>query len=89
MIAVDTNVLLRHLYQHDDARQSQLANGIVADATAAGSSIFVSSIVLVETVWVLRQGYRIDRAGLLRVLDALSDESNVVSGARTPRPRQH
>jgi predicted nucleic-acid-binding protein len=74
MIAIDSNVLLRHLYQRDDPAQSRIANRVIGDASAAGEPIFVTVIALVETLWVLRQGYGLERARLLEVLDALSAE---------------
>ncbi len=56
VIALDTNVLLRVLVD-DDARQSARARALIDRALADGASLFISTIVLCETVWVLRSGY--------------------------------
>ncbi len=52
-IALDTNVLVRYL-TWDDEVQAQLA----AEAIETARTIIVSTIVLCETVWVLKQSYR-------------------------------
>jgi predicted nucleic-acid-binding protein len=71
MIALDTNVLVRHLYHHDDAEQTAIANRIVNDAIADGENLFVSAVVLAETSLVLSSVYHLSRRNLLRVLEAL------------------
>lgn len=53
-IALDTNVLVRYL-TWDDAAQAKLAAAAIESAT----TIFVSTIVLCETVWVLDRSYRL------------------------------
>ncbi len=55
MIALDTNVLVRHLYQRDDPGQSRAASRVVAGAIAAGETVFISAVVLAETALVLRR----------------------------------
>jgi len=52
-IALDTNVLVRYLTWDDEA-QAILA----AEAIELAKTIIVSTIVLCETVWVLKQSYR-------------------------------
>ena len=71
MIALDSNVLLRHLYEQDDLTQTRAANRLIGEALASGLPIFVSAVVLVETVWVLRRAYSMTRAGVISVLEAL------------------
>jgi predicted nucleic-acid-binding protein len=51
MIALDTNVLVRHLYYHDDPEQTAIANRTVNDAIADGKKVFVSAVVLAETAF--------------------------------------
>ena len=60
MIGVDTNVLIR-LLAPDDARKNEAARAFFA-ARTPDSPAYVSSIVLAETVWLLRRrlGYRRD-----------------------------
>ncbi len=70
MIALDTNVLVRYLVR-DDAAQTALAAALIDRVIAADESLFVSDIVVCETVWVLRASYRVaqtDVAALLRQL---------------------
>lgn len=54
MIGLDTNVLVRHLTQ-DDASQAAMVARVIDKATAG--SLFISTIVLCEVVWVLRDIY--------------------------------
>jgi predicted nucleic-acid-binding protein len=62
---------VRHLYHHDDAEQTAIANRIVNDAIADGENLFVSAVVLAETSLVLSSVYHLSRRNLLRVLEAL------------------
>ncbi len=64
--AVDTNILVR-LLEQDDPAQS-----VAADAyQKAGGPLWVSHIVLVETVWVLLSAFSRSKKEVLGVLDAL------------------
>ena len=67
MIALDTNVLVRFLVE-DDARQTALAAALIERAIMADESLFVSDIVICETVWVLAVSYRFTRAEIAAVL---------------------
>jgi predicted nucleic-acid-binding protein len=55
MIGIDTNILVRYLVQ-DDEEQSELVNALFARARP-NNRLFVSSFVLVETIWVLSSVY--------------------------------
>jgi predicted nucleic-acid-binding protein len=55
MIGIDTNILVRYLVQ-DDKEQSALVNALFAQARP-NNRLFVSSFVLVETIWVLSSVY--------------------------------
>jgi predicted nucleic-acid-binding protein len=63
MIGIDTNVLVR-LIVNDDERQSQAAEDFIRGSASSGHRCYVSSIVLVETVWVLETAYGYRRAQL-------------------------
>ncbi len=67
MIALDTNVLVRYLVE-DDARQGALAATLINRVIASDASLFVSDIVVCETVWVLSISYRIDRTAIATML---------------------
>lgn len=64
MRAVDTNVLVR-LVVRDDARQLAVAQAFVA------GGVWVSHLVLAETVWVLQANYDFDAAALIDALEML------------------
>jgi predicted nucleic-acid-binding protein len=58
VIAVDTNVVVRFLTRDDPAQAAQ------ARALIATGSAFVLRTVILETAWVLRTRYRLDRAAI-------------------------
>jgi len=64
VIALDTNVLVRHLYQRDDPGQSRAASRVVAGAIAAGETVFISAVVL-------RRVYRLPKGHLAQVVETL------------------
>jgi predicted nucleic-acid-binding protein len=64
MRAVDTNVFVRLLVA-DDASQTARAEAFLA----AGSPVWISTVVLVETAWVLAAEYGWKKPHLLAMLD--------------------
>lgn len=72
MIGLDTNVLVRYLTQ-DDVSQSRRANRLISEALDRGESLHLSTIVLCETVWVLRWAYHAGKPELLRTLARILD----------------
>lgn len=68
MVAFDTNVVVR-LLMGDDPAQTRRADAALR--AHAPSGIFISLLVLVETVWVVTQVYRLDREEMLQRLTAL------------------
>lgn len=69
MLGIDTNVLVRLLIL-DDKVQSRRAAQLVQHARERGQVIWVSLLVLIETEWVLRSRYGLDKDA---ILDALVD----------------
>lgn len=67
MIALDTNVLVRFLVE-DDPAQSARAARLIDRAVARNEALFVSDLVLCETVWVLLSAYRVPRAEVAALL---------------------
>ena len=57
MIALDTNVLVRFLVA-DDEEQNQRATELIEAAIQKEDALYISDIVLVETVWVLSRSYQ-------------------------------
>ncbi len=69
-IALDTNVLVRFLVA-DDVAQSRDAAALIERTIDAGETLFISDIVVCETVWVLAAAYKVPRdeiGGVLREL---------------------
>lgn len=69
MTGLDTNVLVRHLMQ-DDPVQSALASRLV-EAFTSRQPGWVSTVVLVETLWVLDRSYGLTREQLAQAVRAL------------------
>ena len=65
MIALDTNVVVRFLV-NDEASQARRARALIK-----ANTVFVPMTVLLETEWVLRGGYGLPRAEVVRLLRAL------------------
>jgi len=84
MIGLDTNVLVRYLTQ-DDPAQAELANKIIDEQLTSRNPGFISSIVLVEVVWVLEVCYEQTKiaieeivSGLLTTRQLMIDEADLV-----------
>ncbi|MGH7717247.1 MAG: PIN domain-containing protein [Gemmatimonadaceae bacterium] len=67
MIALDTNVLVRFLVEDDEA-QTAAAAALVDRAIASDDALFISDVVLCETVWVLAGSYRVARSQIATTL---------------------
>lgn len=70
--AVDTNVLVR-LLEQDDPAQAATAEAFLK----AGGPLWVSHLILAETVWVLGDVYQRTKREILHALDALLDNQAV------------
>ena len=83
MIALDTNVVVRFLIE-DDATQSERAASVVRHAPPRG--LYLSDVVLCETVWVLTSAYKVPRADvgstLRRMLEARQFSFDETEGLR-------
>ena len=77
MIALDTNVLIRFLVE-DDVAQSRRATALIEGAVAREEQLFVSDIVMCETVWVLSSAYRFSRTEIVDALSQLLRARSVV-----------
>jgi predicted nucleic-acid-binding protein len=71
MIAVDTNVLVR-LLTNDDPAQAKRAARLLSE-----NEILIPKTVMLETEWVLRHAYGIDKKGILGAFQRLMGLSNV------------
>jgi predicted nucleic-acid-binding protein len=68
--AFDTNVLVRYLVR-DDPDQAAIVDRVVSEVVASREMVFLDTVVLCETVWVLESGYRYGRSTIADVLDKL------------------
>jgi predicted nucleic-acid-binding protein len=71
VIAADTNVIVR-LLTGDEPRQTDRARRLFETET-----VFLPKTVLLETEWVLRRLYRLQRDAIMRGLEALISLPNV------------
>jgi predicted nucleic-acid-binding protein len=71
-ITADTNVLVRAM-TGDDARQSRIAQGELANA----EMVSLALPALCELVWVLSRGYRIPSPDIAAAIRHLIDAANV------------
>lgn len=69
MIGLDTNVLVRYIVQ-DEPSQAAAATELIEQSLSDAHPGFVSQLVLVELVWVLR-GYGYSRSVIADVLTRL------------------
>ncbi len=70
MIGLDTNVLVRYLTQ-DDPGQAAITNRLVEERLTSRNPGFVTSIVLVEVIWVLETCYQQPKNAIQNVVNAL------------------
>jgi predicted nucleic-acid-binding protein len=71
MVAVDTNVVVRLLTDDDLAQTAR------AKALFVSEEIFISKTVVLESEWVLRKLYQIERVAVLKALSGLTALPNV------------
>jgi predicted nucleic-acid-binding protein len=84
MIGLDTNVLVRFLVE-DDAVQAARATALIEQAISESATLFISDVVLCETVWVLTSRYGFSRAEVATVLRRVLDADHLSFSA----PGQH
>lgn len=72
MIGLDTNVLIRLLVD-DDPAQTARARELLNQAHALREMLYLDTVVLVETAWVLRRAYRATRADIASAIRACLD----------------
>ena len=70
MLAADTNVLVRH-FSREDERQTVAADAFVQ------KGVWVSHLVLAETLWVLQRSYRFDSSEIAAIVEILLNHDTV------------
>jgi predicted nucleic-acid-binding protein len=74
VIAIDTNVLLRYLLW-DDEEQAERARRLIDGPR----EVLITDVILVETLSTLSgKKYRLDKDGIIALLNALFEEPNLV-----------
>ncbi|MBM3341178.1 MAG: type II toxin-antitoxin system VapC family toxin [Betaproteobacteria bacterium] len=76
MLGIDTNVLVRYLVRDDEA-QFEIANRLIRRGVGAGEAIFVSLPVLLETEWVLRSRYALNKLEVAETISQLLDTTEI------------
>lgn len=76
-IAIDANVLVRLLVR-DDAAQFTAAARLVQQAEATGQPLLILLGALLETEWVLRSRYRLDKPAIANAFARLLEVDGIV-----------
>ena len=76
MLGIDTNVLVRFLVR-DHETQFRKAQRLIQREVGAGQPVFVSLLVLLETEWVLRSRYQLQKPAIVATLSALLDATGI------------
>ena len=75
-IAIDAKVLVRLLVRDDEA-QYTAAKRLVDEAAAAEEPVLIVLGALLETEWVLRSRYKLDKASIAGACGALLESADV------------
>ncbi|MEK7655010.1 MAG: type II toxin-antitoxin system VapC family toxin [Pseudomonadota bacterium] len=75
MISIDTNVLVRSLIDDDDL-QDRIARDFFAQACLT-EGLFISSFVILETVWVLKTK-KVARLAIVELIDILLNTPQIM-----------
>lgn len=81
MIGLDTNILVRYFAQ-DDAKQSALANRVIATLSKAEPG-FIALVTLCELVWVLESAYALKTPAIASVLRQVLESDELVIENKT------
>ena len=76
MIAIDTNILVRHLV-NDDLAQARAARELIESLTPERPG-FICREVAIEVVWVLERSYKFPRTRIVAALEQLAASNNIV-----------
>lgn len=75
-VAIDTNVLVRLLVR-DDETQFAAACRLVEEAASVEEPVLIMLCTLLETEWVLRSGYKLDKVSVLGAFMGLLESGDV------------
>ena len=75
MLGIDTNVLVRFLVRDDEA-QFEKASKLITRGVGAREDVFISLLVLLETEWVLRSRYSLQKKEIVEAISGLLEASD-------------
>lgn len=70
MIGIDTNIIIRFL-TNDDPVQAKKVMRFFSQSEKNETQLFISSCVLLESIWVLESGYNFSKEDILTALNSL------------------
>jgi predicted nucleic-acid-binding protein len=73
MRALDTNVLIRFV-TNDDAGQAATVERLFSDSQRIREHLFISTPVMCELVWVLKDGLHQSRTEIVKVIERLIED---------------
>lgn len=73
MRALDTNVLVRYV-TNDDALQATAVEHLFAECHRNREHLFISTPVMCELVWVLKNGLRQPKGEIVKMIDGLIED---------------
>jgi len=76
MIGLDTNIIVRYFVK-DHPEQTRLAVNLI-HALSPSEPGWVGQATLLELVWAVTRIYRVDRAGVVRIIDTLLASRDIV-----------
>jgi predicted nucleic-acid-binding protein len=76
MLGIDTNVLIRFLVR-DDQTQFEKARKLLKREVSSGRRVFINQLVLLETEWVLRSRYGLEKTQMLETISGLLEATDV------------
>jgi predicted nucleic-acid-binding protein len=76
MLGLDTNVLVRFLVRDHEA-QFERARRLIKREVGAQEKVLISLLVLLETEWVLRSRYRVQKTQIVDAISGLLDATEL------------
>lgn len=76
MLGIDTNVLVRFLIRDDEA-QFEKARKVIKREIDDEDEVFVSLMVILETEWVLRSRYGLEKDAIAEAISGLLEATEV------------
>jgi predicted nucleic-acid-binding protein len=76
MIGLDTNVIVRYFAQ-DHEQQSARASSVL-DALTNDEPGFISTVTLIEMVWVMQGAYKASKAEIVQILQQLLQTREII-----------